>query len=301
MKDAFVGMGGNIGAPVANLRAAALAMDALPGSEVLYVSHVYESEPWGVGDQPPFANAVVWLRTTLRADQLLGHLQDIEAALGRERGVRYGPRTIDLDILLFADEEWDTPELVIPHPRMRERDFVLTPLLAIAPNVCWPDGSPIEKSGAQHGRVIADHGRLPDTDPDWYVWEALHSEGPPPADAPWDISGEWVEVGRASAAGGHLAIAESKLRALGIPYELSHRESGDVLGGVLSGPSAILVPAPRAQEARAALAGTPAQALAPGGPTAEPASRYPAWVRGTLKVFSWLFVIYWAARVLSER
>ena len=147
MNDAFIGLGSNLGAPVANLRSAALALDELPGTEVVFASHVYESEPWGVADQPPFANAVVWVRTRLRADQLLDALKEIEERLGRRPGERFGPRVIDLDLLLLGDEEWETEELVVPHPRMAERDFVLTPLLTIAPHVTllrsprWPSCS----------------------------------------------------------------------------------------------------------------------------------------------------------------
>jgi 2-amino-4-hydroxy-6-hydroxymethyldihydropteridine diphosphokinase len=300
MDDVYIGLGSNMGASVANLRRAVLAIDGLTGTDVRSASHVYESEPWGLDDQPAFVNAVVSVRTTLRADQLLGYLQEIERDLGRRRGTRYGPRAIDLDLLLFGDEEWRTEQLTVPHPRMAERDFVLTPLLAISPDATWPDGSPILKGSRLVGAVTADLGRLPDADPDWYVWEARDDaptdSAPVGQVAPWDPGQGWVEVARARAAGGEIAVLESKLRALGIPFELSHREFGDGIGS-LAGPAAILVPAPRASEARMALglSGVP-QAGAP----REPAPARPAWFRMTLRVFGWMFAIYWIVRILAR-
>ena len=300
MEEAFVGLGSNQGAPVANLREAVLALDGLPGTDVLCVSHVYESEPWGVSGQPPFANAVVQVRTRLRADQLLGHMKDIEERLGRTPGARYGPRPIDLDLLLFGDEEWRTDDLVVPHPHMAERDFVLTPLLSIAPHALWPDGTPVRKGGRLVGRVRADHGRLPDVDPDWYVWEARdvefaeptpESEGPPP----WDPKDAWVEVARGSAAGAEIDILESKLRAAGIPYELSHRERGDAIG-TLAGPARILVPASRTREAREVL---DSRGPLPRPEHLGPSPQRPAWFRGTLRVFGWLFAAYWIVRLMA--
>jgi 2-amino-4-hydroxy-6-hydroxymethyldihydropteridine diphosphokinase len=316
LESAFIGLGGNLGDPVAAIRQAILVLDAEPAIDVASVSHVYESEPWGPEDQPPFANAVAQVRTTLRADQLLGVLTDVETRLGRRRtGRRNGPRRIDLDLLLFGDEEWDTETLTLPHPRMAERDFVLTPLLAIAPDARWPDGSPISAQGGLVGRVIADHGRVPGLDPDWYVWEAMHAEAAPVppgggspdespwAEAPWDpTAGAWVEVARGRAAGGEIDILESKLRAAGIPYELSHRELGDAIGS-LAGPARVLVPSDRADEARSLLARTPL----PGGGLAlsrdargdyEPPPLRPTWFRATLRVFGWMFAIYWIVRIL---
>lgn len=316
MNDAFIGLGSNLGAPVSNLRDAVLALDALSGTDVVFVSHVYESEPWGVVDQPPFANAVAWIRTTLRADQLLGELQDAESSIGRRPASRYGPRVIDLDLLLFGDEEWSTTELVVPHPRMAERDFVITPLLTVAPHAKWPDGTAIRASGEMVGRVIADLGRLPAVDPDWYAWEArtANPSKPPAVEeiGPWDPAEAWVEVAQASAAGGQIDIMESKLRGAEIPYELSHREMGDAMG-FLAGPARILVPAAREHEARLALRYGPGgaestdEAIAdalrvPDGMTHEPESppERPAWFRVTLSVFGWLFMAYWIIRILGR-
>lgn len=300
MNDAYVALGSNWGAVVANLRAAAQALDELSGTEVVYVSHVYESEPWGVSDQAPFGNAVVMVRTTLRADQLLGYLKDIEGRMGRRPGPRFGPRVIDLDLLLLGDEEWETDELTLPHPRMGERDFVLTPLLAVAPHVTWPDGRPVRKEGSLTGRVIADHGRIPDLDPDWYVWEvrdAAFVEAPCADGAPpeWDPVDAWVEVAVGSARGMEIDVLESKLRAAGIPYELSHREMGDKIG-FLGGPASILVPESHAEEARSAL-GLRGPRVPVGGPMPRP--ERPAWFRGTLRVFGWMFAAYWILRLGS--
>ena len=102
------------------------------------------------------------MNTTFRADQFLVALHEIENRLGRTRDVPNGPRTIDLDILLFGDEEWDTPELVIPHPRMAERDFVIRPLLEIAPEATWPDGSLVTDEDVRVGKVVRDLGPIPD-------------------------------------------------------------------------------------------------------------------------------------------
>lgn len=303
MVDAYIGLGGNIGNPLQAMADALDALSQLPGTSVVAVSHVYASRPWGESDQPPYANAVARLRTTLLADQLLGYLLDIESSLGRRRGSRYGPRTIDLDLLLFGDEEWQTKELTIPHPRMRERDFVLTPLLAIAPDAHWPDGTPVVRTGELVGEVIADHGRLPDSNPDWYYWEAFgreHAEPLPEGErAPWDPGEPWVEVASASAVGGALAVLEGKLRAANIPYQLSHREFGDAIGS-LSGPSSIFVPRAFAPDARLFLAiRVETDVPVPLYPEEEPPER-PAWFRATLTVFGWLFAIYWISRVLNS-
>jgi 2-amino-4-hydroxy-6-hydroxymethyldihydropteridine diphosphokinase len=159
--DAYIGLGSNLGDRAGSLRAALDAIDRLDGTRVIAVSSMVESEPWGVTEQAPFANAVARVATELRADRLLDALKDIEAALGRGGGPRYGPRVIDLDILLFGDEEWQTDTLAIPHPRMAERDFVITPLLELAPEVTWPDGSRITRENATEGRVTGSLGLIP--------------------------------------------------------------------------------------------------------------------------------------------
>jgi 2-amino-4-hydroxy-6-hydroxymethyldihydropteridine diphosphokinase len=158
---AFVGLGANLGDRVAALASAVRAIDGLPGVRVSVVSHAYESEPWGVEDQPAFANAVVRVEADCSAAELLASLQDIERELGRVPGARNGPRAIDLDLLLFGSEVHDTETLAVPHPRLVTRDFVVTPLLTIAPDATLPDGAPVTRAGAVDGPVVRDLGPLP--------------------------------------------------------------------------------------------------------------------------------------------
>ena len=129
---AYIGLGANLGDAPAALRAALRAMSALPGTQVLQCSALYHSAPVDATG-PDYHNAVAALRTTLAPHALLAALQSIEFAAGRERPYRNAPRTLDLDILLFGDEAMDTPTLTVPHPRMKERAFVLLPLAEIAP------------------------------------------------------------------------------------------------------------------------------------------------------------------------
>lgn len=145
---------------MANLAIALRELEALPGVTIVATSRAYESEPWGGVEQPSYANAVVEVESALDPPSLLRECKAIERSMGREPGVRFGPRTIDLDILLFGDVNVDTPELEIPHPRMLERDFVVTPLLEIAPDITLPDGSAVERDLAVEGRVTGVLGRL---------------------------------------------------------------------------------------------------------------------------------------------
>jgi len=125
---AYVGLGSNLGDREHLIRQAAELIDAVR------LSSVIETEPWGYSEQPLFLNAVAELETPLTARQLLDHLLDVESRLGRERvGPQWGPRTIDLDLLLFGDEVIDQPGLVVPHPRLTEREFVLRPLAELVP------------------------------------------------------------------------------------------------------------------------------------------------------------------------
>jgi 2-amino-4-hydroxy-6-hydroxymethyldihydropteridine diphosphokinase len=96
-------------------------------------SSIYETEPWGYSEQPPFLNQVILGTSELGAEALLGALKDIEADMGRRPTFRYGPRLIDLDLLFYDDLVWHTGDLIIPHPRLQERPFVLVPLAEIAP------------------------------------------------------------------------------------------------------------------------------------------------------------------------
>lgn len=129
---AYIGLGANLGDAPAALRAAVQALAALPGTQVLQCSALYRSAPVDATG-PDYHNAVAAVRTTLAPHDLLAALQAIEAAAGRERPYRNAPRTLDLDILLFGDLALDTPTLTVPHPRLRERAFVLRPLAEIAP------------------------------------------------------------------------------------------------------------------------------------------------------------------------
>ena len=130
---AYVGLGSNLGDREETLLAAVEALRAEPGVEVVALSGLIETEPVGVLDQPRFVNGVVALDTTLPARALLELLLDVERRFGRTReGVpAQGPRTLDLDLLLYGDAEIDEPGLQVPHPRMHERPFVLAPLAEV--------------------------------------------------------------------------------------------------------------------------------------------------------------------------
>ena len=130
--DAWIGLGANLGDRLASLRGALAAIAALPGTRVRRVSSLYGSAPVDAGG-PDYLNAVAHIETTLAPEALLVRLQVIEQACGRERPYRNAPRTLDLDILLFGDQGIHTPALIVPHPRMYERAFVLLPLAELAP------------------------------------------------------------------------------------------------------------------------------------------------------------------------
>lgn len=130
---AYVGLGANLGADLLNtLGRAATALAALPGTRLVALSSAWRSAPVDAGG-PDFLNAVAVLDTELAPLALLDALQAIEQAHGRERPYRNAPRTLDLDLLMLGDAVLDTPRLVLPHPRLRERAFVLRPLLEVAP------------------------------------------------------------------------------------------------------------------------------------------------------------------------
>ena len=140
MPRAYVALGSNLGDREATLLDAVEALRAQPGVEVAAVSSLIETEPVGFLDQPRFVNGVAALDTTLSAQALLELLLEVEQRFGRSReGVpAQGPRTLDLDLLLYGDEEIDEPGLRVPHPRMHERLFVLGPLAEIAPGLQIP-------------------------------------------------------------------------------------------------------------------------------------------------------------------
>jgi 2-amino-4-hydroxy-6-hydroxymethyldihydropteridine diphosphokinase len=142
---AYVGLGANLGDREQNLRSALEALASVPRVQVVAVSSFRETEPVGYTDQPRFLNAAARLETSLTPRELLDALLQIERSLGRTRtGPRYGPRTIDLDLLLYGDESVDEPGLRVPHPRLAERAFVLEPLAELDPSLVVPGSGPLE-------------------------------------------------------------------------------------------------------------------------------------------------------------
>lgn len=137
MTAAVVGLGGNIGDTRALMAAAVAKLAQHPEIAVEAVSALYETPPWGKTDQPPFLNAAARLETTLTPRALLETLLSIERALGRHRAERWGPRTLDLDVLLFGHGEVDEPGLQIPHPHLHERAFALRPLIDVMPDAAF--------------------------------------------------------------------------------------------------------------------------------------------------------------------
>jgi 2-amino-4-hydroxy-6-hydroxymethyldihydropteridine diphosphokinase len=137
---AYIGLGGNLGDVSATLASAFAALDALPQTRLATHSSIYRSPAWGMTDQPAFLNAVAALDTELEPASLLAELLRIERAAGRERigAMRWGPRTLDLDLLLYADAVIDQPGLHVPHPHLHERAFVLLPLAEIASDAIVP-------------------------------------------------------------------------------------------------------------------------------------------------------------------
>jgi 2-amino-4-hydroxy-6-hydroxymethyldihydropteridine diphosphokinase len=146
MTRSFVGLGANLGDPRGQIEEAVELLRAEPGVEVVAVSTLRETDPVGYEDQPRFVNGAVELRTTLGPRELLARLLAIELRLGRVRGEgpRFGPRAIDLDLLLYGDEVVDEPGLQIPHPRLHERRFALEPLAELDPALEIPGRGPVQ-------------------------------------------------------------------------------------------------------------------------------------------------------------
>jgi 2-amino-4-hydroxy-6-hydroxymethyldihydropteridine diphosphokinase len=140
MAKAFVGIGSNIGEPERQIADALDLLRAEDAIDVVAVSSLRETEPVGYRNQPNFLNGAAALETELSPRELLGRLLEIERRLGRERGTgpRFGPRTIDLDLLLYGDETVDEPGLTVPHPRLAERRFALEPLAELEPSLEIP-------------------------------------------------------------------------------------------------------------------------------------------------------------------
>ena len=142
----YIGLGANLNQPVQQLQQAIKALQQLPDSELIAVSSLYGSKPMGPQDQPDYVNAVAALTTRLSADDLLTELQQIELEQGRQRkDERWGPRTLDLDILLFGNDLIQTERLIVPHYGMKVREFVLYPLAELNLNLVLPDGTKLSE------------------------------------------------------------------------------------------------------------------------------------------------------------
>ena len=135
MRKALIGIGSNIGDRKAHIETAIEALNHIPSVKVLRVSSLYETSPWGYVNQDNFYNGVIEVETSLSANGLLGVCLGIEAGVGRIRGIKNGPRILDMDLLLYDGTETTTAELTLPHPRMFERDFVLIPLKELYPDM----------------------------------------------------------------------------------------------------------------------------------------------------------------------
>ncbi len=141
--SAYVGLGANLESPRQQIASALAALGALPGTSMQRCSSLYRSAPVGYAAQPDFVNAVACLHTALSPRELLDALLAIEGEHGRTRGVRNGPRTLDLDLLLHGDASINEAGLQVPHPRLTERAFVVVPLAEIAPALVLADGRPV--------------------------------------------------------------------------------------------------------------------------------------------------------------
>ncbi len=143
---AFIALGSNLDDPIQHVKSAITDIKKLQNVKLISTSHLYQSSPVGPQDQPNFINAVVLVETILTAHELLKSLQQIEEQHGRERkGKRWGPRTLDLDLILYGKKSISTPCLIVPHPEIYNRSFVLLPLFDIEPKLIFPDGKSLKK------------------------------------------------------------------------------------------------------------------------------------------------------------
>lgn len=141
----YIALGSNLASPLEQVQAAIRALGDIPHSRVVNVSSFYRTPPLGPQDQPDYLNAAVALETTLAPDALLDHTQRIELQQGRVRKAeRWGPRTLDLDIMLFGNQVINTERLTVPHYDMKNRGFMLWPLFEIAPELVFPDGETLQ-------------------------------------------------------------------------------------------------------------------------------------------------------------
>ena len=144
MTLAYIAIGSNLASPLEQVNAAVQALGEIPQSKIVAVSSFYRTPPLGPQDQPDYLNAAVVLETALNAETLLDNTQRIELQQGRVRKAeRWGPRTLDLDIMLFGHETINTERLTVPHYDMKNRGFMLWPLFEVAPDLIFPDGIPL--------------------------------------------------------------------------------------------------------------------------------------------------------------
>ena len=144
MTLAYIAIGSNLASPLEQVNAAVQALGEIPQSGLVAVSSFYRTPPLGPQDQPDYLNAAVVLETALNAETLLDNTQRIELQQGRVRKAeRWGPRTLDLDIMLFGHETINTERLTVPHYDMKNRGFMLWPLFEVAPDLIFPDGIPL--------------------------------------------------------------------------------------------------------------------------------------------------------------
>jgi len=144
MSRAFVALGGNLDDPERHVRSAFSELAALPRTNVKRRSSLYRAAPLGPPGQPEYINAVAEIETELEPEELLDCLQSIEAAHGRARGEKWGPRTLDLDLLLYDERRIRTARLTVPHAGLTARNFVLGPLAEIAPDLAIPGSGPVD-------------------------------------------------------------------------------------------------------------------------------------------------------------
>lgn len=156
MTTVFLGMGSNLGDRLHFLDTAIEKLDILPGIQLKKISSILENPPLlGGPEQGPFLNLVVELESELQPKELLHHLQNIEKEGGRQREVVWGPRTIDIDMLFFGNEVINTPDLKVPHPERYKRDFVMIPLLEIAPQLIDPSDGKLVSENWEKMKVVS--------------------------------------------------------------------------------------------------------------------------------------------------
>ncbi|CNF10111.1 2-amino-4-hydroxy-6-hydroxymethyldihydropteridine diphosphokinase [Yersinia nurmii] len=154
----YIALGSNLAQPLQQVKTALEALEHLPRTRLVACSQLYRTKPLGPQDQPDFLNAVVALDTALPPEQLLDHTQEIERNQGRVRkDQRWGPRTLDLDIMLYGDRMINTERLTVPHYGLKEREFMLYPLADIAPDLIFPDG----ESLADRLKLVPKNGLIP--------------------------------------------------------------------------------------------------------------------------------------------